>query len=207
MALLVTAADHPEPAAADVEVRQRNGRVIVTLTDRESSPEEIERATDKAGLDITVREQPAGPSNVGRFVGYVESAGAVDQGFVRGDATTFATFSLPSDWPGRLTLSLGRPAAPGEAYRAFSDAYAEGEPLACSATLGRPLEQLAPHVEGLDVRVAAYTDGMPSGQVPLDEALGTTLAAEPVTDATALSASDLIVSVGGPERREPPADC
>jgi len=94
-----------------------------------------------------------------------------------------------------------------EAYRAFSDAYAEGEPLACSGTLGRPLEQLAPHVEGLDVRVTPYEEGLPRGQVPLDEALESSLAAEPVTGATALSASDLHVSVGGPERREPPADC
>jgi hypothetical protein len=208
MGVLVTAVDSPAPAAADVDVHRKGGRVVVTLTDRENTPEEIEAATDKAGLDIQVQAKPAGPSRVGRFIGYVESVGSVDQGFVQGDRTSFARFSLPIDWPGRLLLYLGREAEPGESYLSGSNAYAAGEPLACTKTLGQALERLAPLVKGFTVRIHPYDANLqPLDEVSLVEALDRGLGTETVTRVLAISSSELLVDLSGPTTSDPPARC
>jgi hypothetical protein len=206
-ALAATTVD-PSPASADVVVRHRHGRVIVRLTDRQTTAREIEAATDKAGLDIRVEAVPAGPSIVGRFTGQVASAGAVELTWLEEEAVSYAAFSLPERWRGRLTLLLGRRARPGEPYVPISDAYAEGEPLACSGTLRRPLAEVLPYVRGLDdVRVQPHEGGLPTGEnLSVDAALQRGLGAAPITRALAVSATSLVIEVDGPPSQdgEPP---
>jgi hypothetical protein len=60
---------------------------------------------------------------------------------------------VPVGWRGHLVLQVGRPAAPGEAYAAFSDALAPGEPLACRRLLGMAPAELAALLDGLDLDV------------------------------------------------------
>lgn len=187
----------PRPAAADVEVRHEAGRVIVRLTDRKNSPEEIERATDEAGLDVRVEAVPAGPSNAGRFVGELASKGGVGNvEKIETSDVSYMGFSLREDWTGRLTLQLGRHAEPDETYSTLSNAYAEGEPLACSGTLHEPLARVLPYVDGLNVRVLSF-DGTEPRQLPLDEALAQGLGAKPITRADALSPTELLIHVEG----------
>jgi len=198
------------PAAADIHVSHKDGRVIVRLTDFKNTPEQIERATDKAGLDVRVRRAPAGPSNLGRFVGYVASEGAEDlHRAVDANGTTFVAFSLPEHWPGRLTLELGSPANPGEVYRAFSDAFAKGEPLACSGALGQPLRSIAARLDHDGATVVRFSaGGRPGRTLTLDQALHQGLSTLPITSALAISSNQIQIDVGGPPPVKPePATC
>jgi hypothetical protein len=198
------------PAAADIHITHERGRVIVELTDLQNTPEDIERATDKAGLDIVVDAVPVGPSLVGRFVKYRANAGAKDLDFtVDANGVTFTRFSLPEHWPGRLTLDLGARAGSGEPYAAFSDAYAKGEPLACSNTFHRPLRTATPFLEGYDVDVQQYDGAIMKRDLKLADALAQGLGNQPITNATALSGKRLEIDVGGsPPRTAPePAAC
>jgi hypothetical protein len=126
--------------------------------------------------------------------------GATDLRLVEKEGVSFVGFSLPEHWSGRLTLLLGRPAKPGEVYKSPTDAYAEGEPLACSGTLGRPLRSARSHLGGYDVRVQQF-DGashLAGPGLPLAVALKQGLGKLRVTGALALSPSELEVDVGGP---------
>jgi hypothetical protein len=136
---------------------------------------------------------PTGPSQVGRFLGYIEEGGGVvdlDKTDVAG--TTFLGFSIPADWKGRLTLKLGSAAKPGVPYTGPTFAYAEGEPLACTDTFGKPLSEAVPDLEGYAVRV--FSGGK---ELTLPAALDQGLGSQPITNAQATSASTLLIDVGG----------
>jgi hypothetical protein len=144
----------PQPASADVRVTRENGRIEVLLTDLESDPDEVEEALRAEGLDVAVEGVPTGPSSWGRFTGVVASDPDVldvqDQG-QRGGA--FLGFSVPEDWNGTLDIGLGRPAADGEDYAAFTDAFGDGEPLECTGVRGGTLDAALDDLEGLEVSV------------------------------------------------------
>jgi hypothetical protein len=140
----------PAPAQADVRVEVEGGRVIITLVELEHRPERIQAVAQGAGLDVTVSAVPVGPSLVGRFVRSTGNGALPPELHVLGTGpTTFAGFSLPEDWRGSLHLSVGRPADDGEAYVAYSDAFAEGEPLHCAGVLGAPATEALALVEQL----------------------------------------------------------
>lgn len=125
-------------ASADVEVIREGNEFIVRLNDLETQPEEIERATLEAGLDVKVLEVPVGPSNVGRFVGATSTAPLEDLHVIDGDRSTgFNGFRIPVDFNGRLELVIGRPAEGGEPWQISSWSTARGEPLACQRVEGR----------------------------------------------------------------------
>jgi hypothetical protein len=197
-AVLSSAVLSTDPASADVEVTQENGRVIVRLTDLENSPDAVEAATERAGLDVSVEGVPTGPSHVGRFVGdFATDANAVDVEKLDADGVTYMAFSLPEGWPGALTIHLGQPAREGEAYRIASDAYAPGEPLACSDTLGKSLSTVVDLLDGLDVVVQAFdSQQQPSAPMSLEAAIDDGLGEEAITGATATSTATVLIDVG-----------
>lgn len=134
---------NPSPAAADVEVTIENGRVEVLLTDLTSTPHDVARAVKEAGLHAQVIGQPAGPSNVGRFVQVrVDGDPTVAIQRLQAGVDTFMGFSLSEDWQGTLVIALGRPAHDGEPYALASNAFATGGPLHCSGLLGETLGNL-----------------------------------------------------------------
>jgi hypothetical protein len=197
------------PAAADIHVSHKDGRVTVRLTDLQNTPDGIERATDKAGLDIEVKGVPAGPSQVGRFVGsFVDRGGADDLEYERKGGVSFIAFSLPEHWPGKLTLYLGKAAKPGEFYQTSSDAYAKGEPLACSGTFRRPLRTAQRYLRDYVVEVEPYDGPTPKPVLSLRDALRRGLGDRPITGATALSSTRVHIEVGGsPPPAPEPAKC
>ena len=73
----------------------------------------------------------------------------------------FTGFTVPVEWEGHLTLIVGRPAEPREPYVQPANAFAEGEPLACTGLLGATLEvaKREANAAGLTVIVDAYVDG------------------------------------------------
>lgn len=149
-----------EPASAGVRVEERNGLVYVRLTDVEYRPDVIEDAARDAGIALTVEAVPTGPSLVGRFIAY-EQVGE-DTGELRkldADGPAFGGFAIPADFDGRLVLQVGRPAAENEPYFSFSNALADGEPLACSGVIGRTAQEALRIAEsrGLQVRWTLQT--------------------------------------------------
>jgi hypothetical protein len=137
-------------ASAGVDIAVHDGRVNITLTDLEHDPKVVERAVRATGLDVRVVAVPAAPALVGRFVGEaVGDARPSELHQLRGDASSFAGFSLPVGWPGHLELSVGRPARKGEDYQASPSPFARGQALACLHLVGLSARDAAarlPHV-------------------------------------------------------------
>ncbi len=186
-----------DTASADVRISRRDGRIEVLLTDLRNSPESVETAMRAEGLEVQVEAVPAGPSNVGRFVGErTSTGGTTDMRRVDETRAAFMGFSIPAGWQGRLTVLLGRAARPGEPYATFSDAFAPGEPLACTAGAGRPLNEFAQALSGFEVMVQG--SGGSSGEplaLDLEAALDDEHGRWIVTAAFAISADDLIVQI------------
>jgi len=200
----------PQTALADVRVTHENGRIEVLLTDLESDSDEVEDALRAEGLDVEVEGVPTGPSNRGRFV----SATASDPEVLEIDnqdnpGSAFLGFSVPEGWTGKLQIGLGRSAAPGEDYVAFSDAFAEGEPLACTAVRGETIAAAVDDLEGLDVSVQPIADETLLDLVPLDQALQSGYGEWYITVGTAFSAKTIILDATAvpPERRTESTSC
>jgi hypothetical protein len=206
--LAVSLIADPRPANADVEITHRDGRVIVRLTDLANTVEDVEAATDAEGLDVRVEAVPAGPSQVGRFVGDVSTDGdGVDVERTEVDGVTFMAFSVPEDWDGTLTVFLGRPARPDEPYQSATDAFATGEPLGCSNTLGMPLGSVTELLDGFDVTVLRFENGRPLPQMPLLEAIETGHGTDLITGAAGISSSKVVIDVGRSIPPQAPAPC
>lgn len=192
---VATALSSSDPASADVEVSRHNGRIEVLLTNLESDGNLVENALRSEGLDVLVTEVPTGPSRSGRFTGIVSSEpGIVDVHDEAAPGEPFLGFSIPDDWAGQLEIGLGRLAGSKENYEAFTDAFAPGEPLACTDAHGRTLAASVPQLEQLDVLVqpidAKYTVALvPLADAP--EAYGTWY----ISAGTAMSATSVILDV------------
>jgi hypothetical protein len=152
-------------ADASIEVEVRDGATYVRLLDFESRPDEIVGALRNAGLDVVVDPAPVGPSNVGRFVGIgTTGSGRVD---VVGDRTkSFTSFIVRPNFVGQLRLVLGREAAPGEEWRAPSDATAKDEVLECRELRGLTAAEAARALADEPVSVSwlsAFTGNLEPG--------------------------------------------
>jgi hypothetical protein len=184
-------------ASAGVDIKVENGHLIVRLVDLESRPDVIRDALARAGLQATVTAKPVGPSDVGRFLGQVAGGPAAPPDLQTIDERngTFIGFVLPVGWPGQLDLVVARPAAPAETYFVPSNAFAEGEPLACSPLPGETLTNVAAHPPpGITLRVRAIANGQLDPIVGLAEAV----AAHPtyrVAGANAFSTTDVVLTV------------
>jgi hypothetical protein len=188
----------PKAAKADVRIEQRDGRIIVTLVDLEHRPGFIEKAVREAGLDITVKALPVGPSRVGRFLFEADATGdAPDLQTIDQQGSSFVGFSVPVGWTGHLKLYVGRPPAAGEAYGAFSDALAPGEPLACLDLVGKPASAVAKAVDGrdLDVTFVVSREGQGVVRLPLSKVETSAYADWVVVRLTALSPKRISVDV------------
>lgn len=202
VAAVLLVASPPAPAAADVVVRVHGGMVQVTLVDLEHRPERIEAAVREAGLHVSVRSVPVGPSSVGRFVGH-DSGGPLPEDLRPLDdgPAGFRGFALPEGWPGELHLLVGAPAGPDELWARFSDATAPGEALACRSLVGRPAGAVVAELADA-AAVVHYRAAGPDGVLPLTP----TEAASPpwsrwvVADAIGTRYDEVVV------RLVPPAD-
>jgi hypothetical protein len=141
-AMAVTATIDAPPAAAGLEITERDGRVEVRLTDIETRPHVVEDALEAADIDADVAAVPVSPSLIGQFI---RISGSNDAGIepLDGDGLSAPGFSVSAGFDGHLDLSLGRPAEAGEALLAFGNALSAGEPLECLDLLGAPVRQLA----------------------------------------------------------------
>jgi hypothetical protein len=187
----------PAPASAGVHVETVDGRLILTVERVEVAPDSVVSALDDHGIEAEVRTVPVGPSQVGRF-----ASGSFDPGpgveLLDPEDGTFSGFSIPVDYRGHIELELGRPARPGERY-AGGDAFADGEPLACSGLYGQPLTAVAEYVAAhpdLRIRVEGAGDGGSlTAPTPIDDVIDGPMATWLVVRATPRSAHDVDVQV------------
>jgi hypothetical protein len=149
-----------QQASAGVDIKVENGQLLVRLTDLESRPDVISSALRAAGLSATIEAKPVGPSEVGRFIGAAGNGPlppelqAIDE-----RDGTFAGFALPERWPGQLELLVGRRAEATETYFRPSNAFARGEPLACSNLAGMTIAGAVDNAPaGLPIRVVAISE-------------------------------------------------
>lgn len=194
----------PNTAQADVRIERADGRVTVTLVDLEHRPRHIEQRVRAAGLDVSVTDVPVGPSEVGRFVGNVTTDLPRELRVIEGGPATFAGFSIPARWSGSLELQVGRPARAGEPYAAFSNAFARGEPLACTPLIGRPAAQslavlAARHLWGSFLAIS--TDPGDTRPVAVDDLRSSGLDDWVIVAADATSASHVLIRI----QAEPPS--
>lgn len=144
-----------EPASADVEVSVDGDDFIVRLTSLETRPDEIVAEAKKAGLDVRVREEPVGPSKVGKFIGSSGDRPAeirpIDE-----ESEAFTGFRIRRDWPGTLDLVLGRAARGGEAWIATSDALDPDEVLGCEPLLGATTDKVSTRIDDRGLRATWF---------------------------------------------------
>lgn len=154
---LIAALVPGSPAAAEVRVTLRNDVVEVEVTDAKSSADDVLRALHAHGLDdVRVDGVPTGPSNVGRFlrVEFQEQAGSKLQvTYLDPSGAGWYGFRVPADWPGVMTISIGRTAHRGEPYDTGSSPFDDGEPLHCAGVLGNSLGSAAGSLDALDVTI------------------------------------------------------
>lgn len=141
----------PDAAAAGVEVVVGAQGTSLYVTDRDTTPEEIESAAAAAGLDLRVVAVPVGPSNVGRFVGASGSELPAGLELVERESTDgYTGFHVPLDFDGWFELQMGRAAAPGEEWAVLSDVTAPGEPFECEQLVDRPLTEVLSELAALE---------------------------------------------------------
>jgi hypothetical protein len=198
---LVAALDLRAAPSADagVLVTHRSGQVNVELTDLEHRPEVIQAALRRAGLDVRVVAGPAGPSRVGLFLAdTVTGTLPVELHPENLQNGSFPGFALPEGWNGTAVLTVGRPAKPGENYVRFSDAYARGEPLYCSRIYGLTAADAVARLPKDAARARFETltgDGSGLVRLPADQVDASPFASFLVSDAVALSPTDVMITV------------
>jgi hypothetical protein len=185
----------PNPASADVEVTIENGVVEVRLTDLSSTPEEVVDALRDNGLNAEVDSLPTGPSNVGRFVAAYTTGGGINIERLDPRGGSFSGFQLPVDWPGTLTLSLGRAADGGEPYQAFSNPFGPDEPLRCANVFGQTLRDAADELDRFTASVHVLRAGVLAEQLTLQKALTSDLGTWVITGGQAVSATHVLLEV------------
>ena len=129
-----------KPAAANVRVTTADGVVTLRLTGPRVEPGDIDLAARRAGLNATTRGVPVGPSLVGKLIRASSDRPLPSKFALLGRDGAFSGFRMPSSWPGTLRIDIGRTATKGERYVRASDAFAVGEPLACTGLLGHRLD-------------------------------------------------------------------
>lgn len=133
-----------QAAGAVVFRKTRDGDVIAIVRDPFVAQRQLNLAFASRGYHIEVTLMPVSPSLVGRIV-YTEEehTGAGPRPLVRGlcasggggDCTTLGV-DIGQSFKGQATITLGRPARPGETYASAASAFAIGERLHCSGLLG-----------------------------------------------------------------------
>jgi hypothetical protein len=196
----------PQPASAGVEIRVVGGRLEIRLTDVETRAGYVQDQIRKAGLDVAVITVPVGPSQLGRFVRVAGDDPPQLRTIDERGASTFVGFSVPVGWNGHLDLALGRAAHAGEGYVAFSDAYAAGEPLACSGLWGKSAVAAVPIAESrhVDIVFEPFVDGLGQPPIAASALAGSGMGGWLVSDAIAVSSNRVLLDITADGR--PPTD-
>ncbi|MGN6372168.1 MAG: hypothetical protein ACTHM1_04150 [Solirubrobacteraceae bacterium] len=133
------------PASADaVSFRTAaSGSIVATVTHPFAAQSQLDAAFAAQDLRITVNLIPVSPSIVGTvlYVGESNPGATQIKALQGGHCLTGGGgcpigVEIPRDFHGTGSITLGRPAKPGERYESAASIFAPGEPLHCSGLLG-----------------------------------------------------------------------
>ncbi len=133
----------PAPAEAVAFRTAPDGAIVATVTEPFAAESQLDSAFAAQGLKITVNLLPVSPSIVGTVLSVGESnPGAAQirslQGghCLMGGGGCAIGVEIPRGFSGTGSITLGRPAKPGEPYESSASLFAPGEALHCSGLLG-----------------------------------------------------------------------
>jgi hypothetical protein len=134
----LTVARTSPASASSIAISNQGGWTQVRLEVFDAPPETVVRDLRDAGFEVKRFSATTGPSEVGRVL----TIGTV------GDAAGRALpeevgFEVPEGWKGTIQLVQGVPAPSGARYMHPTDAFEEGEPLACLASGARAADVVA----------------------------------------------------------------
>lgn len=173
-AAAVVLAGSPGLGTPAFAVTTERGDVVIRIVDTTADAEQMTAQLAAQGLDIQVQTMTANPQVVGSWVG-VSAEDTTDE-TVYTDVVEQALgypedVRVPADVTG-LTLVVGVPPEPGEepAVVGLRNAFAPGQPQACSPARGATLDQATAHLEeqGLITRTVAMGSLEPVQADPSD---------------------------------------
>lgn len=141
----------PAPAEAVTFHTAPSGSIVATVTEPFAAQSQLDAAFAAQGLKIRVNLMPVSPSIVGTvlFVGESSSGAAQIRPLqgghcLMGGGGCPIGIEIPRDFKGTGSITLGRPAKPGERYDSSASLFAPGEPLHCSGLLGARVTDAIP---------------------------------------------------------------
>ncbi len=141
--LSTTSAVSPTVAEAVAFRTAASGDILATVTEPFAAQTQLDAAFAEQGLKITVNLLPVSPSGVGTVLFVGESGSGVAQiaplqggHCLAGGGGCAIGIKIPRGFTGEGSITLGRPARPGEPYESSASIFAPGEPLHCSGLLG-----------------------------------------------------------------------
>ena len=158
---------HPSSAVAFSTAP--GGDVIATVTDPFAAQKELNAAFAAHGFAITVALLPVSPSLVGTLISTSQDGpgSVIDplQGgtCVSGGGGCPIGVKIPATFTGSGSITLGRPAQPGEPYDSTASAFAPGEALHCSGLLGKPVSVALPVLARDRVTVTSWRETVDGG--------------------------------------------
>jgi hypothetical protein len=170
------------------------GYITATVTDPFAAQSSLDTAFRAAGLDITVSLVAASPSAVGTVVEISEpSNGPQIKALSGGTCVTGGGgpgncpvgLKIPRDFTGTGSVTLGRPAKPGEDYESTNSAFAPGERLHCSALIGATVAT---------AQSVLASRGMTAQWQPTQTSAGPKPATSPAATATATNSTSTTAS-------------
>ncbi|MFI6793886.1 hypothetical protein ACIBG4_41790 [Nonomuraea sp. NPDC050383] len=146
-------------ASQAVTIDRNGDEYVFYITDGDPDPEELQKALDKVGLgNVKVELMPVSPRERHPVVGWEDSD--PDNRMVSGLSDCkvrvegcLTEFRITADTEGPATLSLGRPAKPGEKYESPIDATLPGEVMAGTRIGGLTVAEAVPVVREHGLKV------------------------------------------------------
>lgn len=142
-----------DPASADaVSFRTAaSGSIVATVTDPFAAQSQLDAAFTAQGMRVKVTLIPVSPSIVGTvlYVGESNPGATQIRALQGGHCLTGGGgcpigVEIPRDFSGTGSITLGRPAKPGERYESAASIFAPSEPLHCSGLLGARVSAALP---------------------------------------------------------------
>ncbi len=163
--LSATSAVRPTPAEAVAFRTAASGDILATVTEPFAAQAQLNAAFAKQGLKITVNLIPVSPSSIGTVLFVGESGSVVGQitplqggRCLAGGGGCAIGIRIPRGFAGEGSITLGRPAKPGEPYESSASVFAPGEPLHCSGLLGAKVATALPVLRAEHLTVAQWRE-------------------------------------------------
>ncbi len=170
--LSTTSAVSPTPAEAVAFRTAVSGGILATVTEPFAAQAQLDAAFAKQGLKITVNLIPVSPSGVGTVLFVGESGSATAQivpiqggRCLSGGGGCAIGIKIPKGFTGEGSITLGRPAKPGEPYESSASIFAPGEPLHCSGLLGAKVATALPVLRAEHLTVVQWREEVEAGGI------------------------------------------